>query len=125
MSVLQGDPRSPPFPSSAGSSGSKRSYLSSIYFLTGSSLTAVHVSHGLASERARSLSACFRSQAGYQTFGHAFMKWNFSALSQLWGNATILIHAVFTELIGGSLCWFSCSSGACWYAAMVNSDPLT
>lgn len=48
--------------------------LSSIYFLTGSSVMVVHVSHGLASERAELLLACFMSQAGYQIFGHAVMK---------------------------------------------------
>lgn len=40
----------------------------------GSSVRGAHVSHGLASEWAELLLACFRSQAGYQIFGHAFMK---------------------------------------------------
>lgn len=70
-SVLQGDL---PTKEQTLQEGRLLHCLSGIYFLTGSPATVLHVSHGLASEWAESLSACVRPQAGYQIFGHVFMK---------------------------------------------------
>lgn len=78
--------------------------LSSIYFLTGSSvmLMVVRVSHGLASEL---LLARLGHKPDIKSLDMHLRNWWFINLcsSQSWRSATILIHVGFIELISASL----------------------